>query len=89
VGVSAGQSAENDLHAAFGVAQNVIVPETQHSEALALKVGVSCTVCSLARFEPMLSTVDLDDNPGRIASEVDDEVIDWHLAAKVKAVALQ
>jgi hypothetical protein len=73
---------------AFDIPHHIVVPESQHGEPLISKILVPHRVRSTAGGEAVLTAVDFNDQACRKASEVDDKVIDGHLAAEMKAAWL-
>jgi hypothetical protein len=83
------QSLANDSLHTVRVRQHIVVPEPKHLKSSISKIRISRAVTSSAFVEIVLSAIDLDHEPCRIAGEVDDQVIDRYLAAKVKSIALE
>jgi hypothetical protein len=52
-------------------------------------VRIAGSVAARAFVPIVLTTIDLDYEPRRITCKVDNEVIDWHLAAEVETLALE
>ena len=58
----------NDLDDAFGVRQDIVVPEAQHAEIV---VGRPLVANRVTRIVGVLSTIDLDDQTRLAANEID------------------
>ena len=54
-----------------------------------IKMRVAGRVGLEARLHVVLTAIDFDDKSLRKARKIDDELVDWHLAAKVEALSLQ
>ena len=63
--------------------QDVIVPDSQSHEVLALEIGIAFGVTARLR---MLAAVGLDDQPGLEANEIGNVMIYWHLALELEAL---
>src|ERR1700730_8760791 len=63
-----------------GVAENVVVPKSDHLPALALEPSWSARVPCIVR---MLTAIDLDHKPVFGAGEIDNETTDWVLSPEL------
>ncbi len=85
MGVGRLQGLTDHVHDPFDIPQNFIVPKAQHVKSLKIEVSISRRVGPQTMFRIMLAAIDFDNKPCGIAGEVDDEMIDWCLSAKMKA----
>ena len=74
----------NCLHHALGIAQHVIIPEAKHTIAARFEIGSAFSVPRKARVFVVLSAVEFDDEPRRVAGEVCEVRSDGRLAAKMR-----
>jgi hypothetical protein len=77
------------VHDAFRIAKNVVVPEAQHFESLALQVRIPNPINPTARVQVVLSAINLNDKTRRKARKIDNQMIDWNLSPKMEPVSLQ
>lgn len=85
-GVSGAKSAANGFEDAFGVVEDVAVPEAQDAKALAFEPV--CAFRVVQRPLRMLATVNFDNEPMLKADKVDDIRADRRLAAEATAIEL-
>jgi hypothetical protein len=71
---------------AFHILIDFRVAETQHAITQLIQRPVSCCIALAMSVEPVLHTVDLDDQPSLTAFEIDNVVRDRRLAAKMKSL---
>jgi len=73
------------VHNTLKISHNVVVPKSQHAKPALPQIGIALFVCLQAFCKVVLTAINFNDEPRRIACEVDDEVADWNLTAKMKA----
>jgi hypothetical protein len=83
------QGAEDYVHRRVDVVNELAIPESQDAETARLQQSIAGRVPHHARVTSVLSAVDLDNQTGVVASEVDDEIVDGHLATKMVAFVPQ
>jgi len=74
------ESSQNRLDDPVGVAENVVVPKSDHLPALALEPSCSARVPCIVR---MLTAIDLDHKAVFGAGEIDNEPTDWVLSPEL------
>jgi hypothetical protein len=77
------------VHYSLAISKHVVVPETQHLEAIPVQISISLFISAAPLFHIVLSTVDFDYDPRRKAGEIYNQMIDGHLAAEVEPMSLQ
>jgi hypothetical protein len=80
VGVAGEQSFADGVSHTARIAQHVIVPEADH--AIPFGFDQPCSFSVVHRV--MLTAVDLDNEPGAMADEIDDEPADRRLTPKAR-----
>jgi hypothetical protein len=83
------QDVSHPLHNAFRILHDLVVPEPEHREAVTVQVGIACFIGVSAGLPVVLTSIDLDHEPGGQTREVDDQVVDRNLPTKMEAVRLQ
>ena len=83
------QDASHNLHHALRIRHHVVVPETQHGEAVAAQMGIAFRIAAAVGLHVVLATIELDHEARGEAGEIHDEVIDWDLTAEMEAVGSQ
>jgi len=89
VGVIKSECRADYVYDALCVSIDIVVPESKYIEALRAQIAVACLIDAATCVEVMLPAVDLDDEPRRVAGEVDDEMVDRYLSAEMEAVRFQ
>jgi sulfur carrier protein ThiS len=77
------------VHNTLKISHNVVVPKSQHAKAALRHMGIALFVCLRAFCKVVLTAINFNDEPRRIAREVNDELVDRNLAAKMKAERFQ
>jgi hypothetical protein len=78
-----------NVHYALCIPHHIIVPETKYIESMLIQVRVPCGVGTIANLRIMLTAVELDHDTRGETDEVDNEPVDWSLAAKMESLSLQ
>jgi hypothetical protein len=77
------------VHNTLEISQYVVVPKSQHTKPALPQIGIALLVRLQAFCKVVLTAINLNDEPRRIACEVNDEMVDRNLAAKMKAEGFQ
>jgi len=73
------------LQHAFGILNDVVVPETDDAVALGLEPARPRLVASFVGLITVLRAIDLDDEARGHAGEVDDIGADWRLSPEMRS----
>jgi hypothetical protein len=74
----------DDFHHSLDIAEHVIIPEAKHAIAARLEIGSAFGIPRNARVFVVLSAVEFDDKPRRMAGKVCEVRPDSCLAAKMR-----
>src|SRR5690606_10204616 len=76
------------LHHTFGISEHVVVPVSKYAVAIFHEPFVPAPVMRNPRIHPVLTTIDLDNDPGGITEKIGDIGSDRTLPPEMKALAL-
>jgi hypothetical protein len=74
---------------AFDIPEHSAVPKSQNAITFRFDQPRSRIVAVKFCGRVVLTAIEFDDKPAFVASEVDDEAGDWHLAAEMPALVLE
>jgi len=82
------QRSSDNVHYAVGIRHDIVVPEPQNGEPAPPETLVASLIAPTTKLDIVLATVELDDEPRRDTSEIDDEFADRSLTAEVEPLRL-
>jgi hypothetical protein len=79
----------DDVSDAFDVINHIVIPKSQNYKSSIVQMPVTPLITALPIPHIMLAAVDFDHEARRVTSEVDNEMIDWHLPPKMKPTCFE